>query len=151
MCIPFVPQRFQAEAWRVIRFLVIGGSSVLLAAFLYYLLSRWIWVSGNRTFENFVSIVIASIFNFLAHRRWTFGVQERHIGQWTRYILVAVSALLIQSFLFWVGERLLHIYDFIVFFAVTALISCYTYFMHKVFTFRVKGAPASEEPPVAVV
>lgn len=136
---------------RIFRFLVIGGSSVALAAVIYYFLSRVIWISGNHTFENFLSIVLASIYNFLAHRRWTFGVRERHIRQWTRYVVVVISALSIQSLLFWLGERVLHIYDFIVFFAVTALISVYTYFMHKIFTFRAPGAPKSSEPPVSVI
>ncbi len=137
--IPYLPERFarhREEGEQVVRFLFIGGVSFLFNYTVYYLLSRILWPSGNRTLENFFAVAITSILNYLAHRHWTFRSQGRHRSQAIRYIVVALSAILIQSGLFWVGYHLLHGNDLIVILVVAVIIPFYTYLTHKLFTFR---------------
>lgn len=135
----FLPTRFQRmqdEIERLIRFIIIGGLSFLMYFGLYALISRWLWITGNRSLQNFLAVCITSIFNYLAHRAWTFRSQGNHLDQMWRYLMVAVSATLLQSGLFWLGHVYLGWYDFIVVVVVAVLVPFYTYLLHRVFTFR---------------
>ncbi|MBP6945065.1 GtrA family protein [Patescibacteria group bacterium] len=137
--LPYLPERFthhRNEGEQVVRFLFIGGVSFLFNYSVYYLISRILWPAGDRTLENFIAVAITSTLNYLAHRRWTFRSQGRHRSQAIRYVGVALSAIAIQSFLFWVGYHLLHAHDLIVIFVVAVIIPFYTYLTHKFFTFR---------------
>jgi putative flippase GtrA len=131
-----LPHREEGE--RITRFILIGGVSFLLNYAVYCLFSRVLWPMGNRTIENFFAVVITSVLNYLAHRRWTFRSQGAHRTQAVRYIGVAFSAIALQSLLFWIGYRLLHAHDLIVIFVVAFIIPFYTYLAHKLFTFKVR-------------
>lgn len=125
------------EEWRkLVKFLIIGGLSFLLYAGIYAAISRWLWPAGNRTVENFLSICLASVFNFVAHRSWTFRSKGSHGKQIPRYLIVMATAMGLQTFLFWVGHAVLHYYDFIVIVVVGGLVPLYTYGMHRWFVFR---------------
>lgn len=134
---PVSLRRHREEVERIFRFVFIGGLSFVFNAGLYALISRVLWPAGNRTLENFLATALTSILNYLAHRAWTFRSQGAHSKQVVRYTVVAISAIILQSFLFWVGYRLLHLHDFVVIFVVAMLIPFYTYLAHKLFTFRV--------------
>ncbi len=137
----FTRAQIWSEFWRLVRFGIIGFSAFLINTGLYAFLSRFLWTSGNRTLENFIATVFASIFGFLAHRAWTFRAKGNHIQHAMRFLFVAVTAVLLQNFLFWFGLTVLHIYDFLVIFCVSALNPFYTYFMHRFFTFRESKKP----------
>jgi putative flippase GtrA len=128
--------RHREEGERIARFVLIGGLSFAFNYIVYILLSRVLWPNGDRTLENFLAVVITSVLNYLAHRRWTFRSKGAHTTQITRYIFVAVSAILLQSCLFWIGYHLFHAPDLLVIFVVGIMIPFYTYLAHKLFTFR---------------
>jgi putative flippase GtrA len=132
----------RTEAGQIFRFIIIGGLSFLIYAAMYALLSRVVWTAGNRTVESFISTVVSALFNYVTHRSWTFRSRGSHGRQVWRYVLTVGSASLIQTGLFWLGHEIFHIYDFILIFTISALMPCYTYVMHKLFTFR-PGKPAS--------
>lgn len=142
---PYIPPRLarhREELERVVRFILIGGLSFAFNYGLYLLLSRVLWSQGNRTLENFLAVAITSILNYLAHRHWTFRSQGAHTTQVARYIAVAISAILLQSALFWIGYRVLHADDRVVIFVVAIMIPFYTYFAHKLFTFHQPPNPS---------
>lgn len=124
------------EVERLVRFFIIGGLSFLLNAGLYTFISRVLWTNGNRSLENFLATSVTSVLNYLAHRGWTFQSQGAHVRQATRYVIVALSAIGLQSGLFWIGYHLLGWHDLLVIFIVAVLIPFYTYLVHKFFTFR---------------
>ena len=129
--------RIISHEWRrVLMFVLIGGISFGIWTCVYYLLSRHLWITGNHTFENFISVCISAVFNFFAHRHWTFQARNKHIGQLSRYLLVLITATALQSFLFWLGHEFFHWYDFAVVIVVTGLIALYTYTLHRFFTFH---------------
>lgn len=130
--------KYKAEFWTLFRFVLVGGSSFLLYAALYYSFSRLLFPQANHTVENFAANVLATIFNFLAHRGWTFKAEHRSWTQMVRFLIVVLTAMPLQSFIFWIGYRLFHIHDLIMIVVATALIPLYTYCMHRTFTFRKK-------------
>lgn len=142
-----IPSHWWHELRRIIRFGIIGFLSFLLFTGGYALLSRVLWVSGNRSLENFLAICVASIFNFLAHRRWTFGSEASSVPQLIRYVFVAASATALQSVLFWIGYYLLHLHDFVVIIAAAFLVPFYTYLLHRFFTFH--QSHDKNTPPLA--
>ncbi len=124
------------EAKKMMRFGVIGGTSFLIYAGCYTLLSRVLWTAGSHTLENLIAVIIASVFNFLAHRDWTFAVTHRHPRHLFRYTLVVLTSMGLQTFLFWFGHEYLGWYDAIVAILVAGFMAVYTYLGHRLYTFR---------------
>ena len=143
-----LPQRVHAELPRMIRFLAVGALTALLSFGLYALLSRIVFPNGNRTAEQTVATVVASVFNYLAHRRITYRSKGSHRVQTFRYLLVWTSAVLLQAALLWIGHEALEIHDFVVLFIITGMIACYTYLIHRLYTFRVIIHPNHDATPV---
>lgn len=131
------------ECLRILRFLIVGGSSFLVNALLYALFSRILLASFRAEFSNILAVVVASLYNYALHRVWTFQSRGSHRKQGFTYIAVAVSAMALQAALFWLGYRILQIHDFIVVVVVNLLIPLYTYPLHKRLTFRHDGAHAT--------
>ena len=137
--------RWVKEEWRkLVRFGLIGGLSFLLNAALYGFFSRFLWPSGSRQWENFLAGLLAAIFNFFAHRGYTFRSTGRMREEGVRYLVVMVSAMSLQNALFWFGHGVLKWYDAYVFVGVGAFIPLFTYALHRVYTFR-RHSPAGEE------
>lgn len=146
--IPLLPpswRRHREEFERIARFIIIGGLSFIFNYVLYIAISRWIWTKGDRTLENFITTSITCIANYLAHRAWTFRSEGSHGTQAVRYVIVAVSAIALQSFLFWIGYHVLGGHDLVVIFVVAILIPFYTYLAHKLFTFRATHVISSKK------
>ncbi|MDO8583635.1 MAG: GtrA family protein [bacterium] len=133
---PITRQQLVAEGWRLVRFFIIGFSAFLINTGLYALLSRWLWVSGNRTLENFLASVCAAVFGFLAHRAFTFRAKGSVARHAFRFVVVAVMSVILANILFWIGESVLHIFDFLVILIVSVLNPFFTYFMHRAYTFK---------------
>lgn len=131
-----IPPRLRTELPRIIRFLIVGVMTVIIAFALYALLSRRLFPNGNRTLEQAAATIVSSIFNYLAHRRITYRSRGSHRTQTFRYLMVWISANLLQAFLFWLGHEAWRFYDYAVLFVVTGLIACYTYVIHRMYTFR---------------
>ena len=137
------------EIRKLVRFVVVGVTSLALYSGLYALLSRVIWVAGNRTFENFLATALSAVFNFIANRSWTFcsarELEGTHLRHLRRYIAVLVAAALLQSFLFYLGHEVLRLYDFLVIYPVAFFMAFLTYLSHRFYTFhapKTEGSPA---------
>lgn len=136
------------ELERITRFIIIGGASFVFNYLLYAVISRLLWPQGNRTLENFIATSITCVLNYLGHRAWTFRSQGAHSVEATRYIMVAMSGIALQSFLFWIGYRWLGLHDLLVLFFVAIIIPFYTYLAHKFFTFRAAHAACSAKTDI---
>ncbi len=131
-----VRQKMGDEWAKLGRFLLIGGTSFAINAVTYAGITRLLWKGGNHTLANAISVTIASIFNFFAHRSYTFRSNGRKRDQLPRYLFVMVTAMGLQTFLFWLGHAIFKVHDFLVIFVVGACIPLYTYGLHRWFTFR---------------
>jgi putative flippase GtrA len=128
---------FAKREWRVVtKFLIVGGVSFVAYLLPYTLLSRVFFPEGNRVFMNLIATCISVIFNYLAQSTWTYRVQGHSIGQLGRYGFVLASVTALQSLLFWVGTVELGVYDYAVIVVVAGICACYTFLMHRYFTFR---------------
>lgn len=126
------------KEWKgVIKFLIVGGLSFFIYAGIYALLTRVVFPDANRTLMNLLSTCSSAGFNFFAHRGWTYrATQGRHIDQVWRYVVVVVSATLLQTVLFWLAVEKIGIYDGFAIVPIAGICACYTYFTHRLFTFR---------------
>lgn len=123
------------EILRIVRFIFVGGASFLLSTGIYASLSRWLWVGGNHSVENVIAITITALFNYSAHRTWTFRSSGKHRDHLWRYLFVMISAMAIQAGLFWLGHDVLGVYDFALIIILAGVVPIYTYVMHRWFTF----------------
>jgi putative flippase GtrA len=125
----------RAEAGTFARFLIVGGLSTLINLGLYALISRWIYPDGNKVMESTVAFLLSVLFNFLAHRMWTY--KSRHLDTWQvmRYALVVGVAAGLQAVLFWIMHERLGWYDFLAVLLATGCTSVCTFFAHKFYTF----------------
>lgn len=128
--------KVQAEGKKLIKFVLVGGTSFLIYFFAYLALSRFLFPESNKTLLNFISICVSTIFNFVAHRSWTYEVKERSMKQLIRYLLVVGSVAMLQAFLFWIGYEVLKVYDLLVTFFTAGICAMYSFVAHRLFTFR---------------
>jgi putative flippase GtrA len=130
------------EGKGIIKFLIVGGLSFLIYAGMYALLTRIVFPEANRTLMSFLSVCSSAGFNFFAHRGWTYqATQARHVDQVWKYLAVVISATMLQTFLFWLAVDFVGIFDGYVLVPVAGICAVYTYFTHRLFTFR--------KPPLA--
>lgn len=138
------PHRLVREGKTLAKFLIVGGASFLIYFAAYYVFTRYLFPNTNKTLLNLTSICVSMVFNFLAHRAWTYSAKEKSVKQVARYLFVVVSAAALQSFLFWLGYEQLHIYDLIVTILVGGICAMYSFFAHRLFTFREKHPPVAD-------
>jgi putative flippase GtrA len=124
------------EGKTFVRFALVGGSSFLVKAAAYTLLSRVIWNAGPRWVENILALGVAMVYNYTLHRLWTFKFQKPHPGSAPRYVIVVAIASLLDAVLFYVGHDMLKVYDLIVLAVDAALIAGFTFSAHRLFTFH---------------
>lgn len=139
---------WEQEGRRIGRFLIAGTLSYGLYFGFYVLLSRWLWVTGPRPLANTAAIIFSTFFNYYLHRFWTFRARRESWLQLVRYLVTVTTATLLQVLLFWFGHAVLRIYDLFLTVLVTGLIACYTYSLHRAFTFKDKQAARTHEPVV---
>lgn len=124
------------EFWRMFKYGIVGVISLGIHVGSYALLSRVFWVEGNRTFEFFIAVSFAAIFNFTFHRLWTFKAREFSSKMVIRYLFVVISGTALNSGLFYVGHEVIGIYDFYVLFGTVFVVALYQYIAHRQFTFH---------------
>jgi len=124
------------EAGTFARFLLVGGLSFGINIGAYALLSRWLFPQGNRVLENAFAILLSILFNFAAHRAWTYRATDKNVGQMWRYSIVVVLAAGLQSVIFWFGHEWLKFNDYLVIIAATGISAICTFFAHRFFTFK---------------
>lgn len=127
------------EARTIARFLLVGGASFLVYLSVYTLQSRVLFPGATeqaRVIMNLVATCFSVLFNYLAHRFWTYGAKEASIHQVAWYAFVVVTVTFLQTSLFWFGHVILGVYDYVVIVIVGGLCAGYTFTMHKYFTFR---------------
>jgi putative flippase GtrA len=123
--------------WKtVIRFGLVGGSSFLVKAGMYALLSRVIWNDGPRSIQNIIALGIAMVYNYTLHRFWTFTTHQPMNGSAQRYVMVVVTAAVLDAAFFYVGHDILHIYDFLVLVLGALTGALFTFSAHRLFTFH---------------
>jgi putative flippase GtrA len=124
------------EFWRMFKYGIVGVISLGIHVGSYALLSRVFWVEGNRTFEFFIAVSFASVFNFTFHKLWTFDAKGFDSGMIARYLFVVISGTAINSGLFYLGHEVFGIYDFYVLFGTVVVVALYQYISHRQFTFH---------------
>ena len=129
------------EAGTFTRFLIVGGLSTLINLGLYALFSRVIFPEGNKVLESTTAFLLSVLFNFAAHRAWTYRSRHIDVVQLIRYALVVGAASLLQTALFWLGHERLGLYDFAVIVVATGFTAVFTFFAHKFYTFRQPTTP----------
>lgn len=123
--------------WRsMMKFVIVGSTSVALKAGIYALLSRALWTSGPHWIENIAALTISTIYNYTFHRFWTFSHLKPAAGSSRRYLIVLAFGFALDATLFTVGTEVLKIYDFLVILVVSMIIPCFTFVVHRVFTFH---------------
>jgi len=123
------------ERKRLMVFFVVGATANALVIGMYALLSRVIWVSGPKTFEYAVCVILGTIANFEANRHFTFAAARSYSAA-IRFTGVAVVAIALSSLLFWLGHDVMHIHDIVVAVANVFIIAVFTFTSHRLFTFH---------------
>ena len=133
------------KEWKgVMKFFIVGGVSFLIYSVAYLLLTRWLLPDYNQTLMNVLSICLSGLFNFAAHRGWTY--RATHASSRTqigRYLAVVISAAILQSFFFWLSVERIGILDIYVLIPIAGVCAIDTYFAHRLFTFRNGRTPVS--------
>ena len=128
----------RAEFPRFVRFGFVGVALLLATIGLYALISRVLWPNGPKTVEYAIVVVITTWMNYEINGRFTFRFTKRSIQSMARFAAVAVTAVGLNSLVFWIGHDLLHVLDFWVIIGSTFIVALFTFTAHRFFTFREK-------------
>lgn len=130
------------EKRQIITFLFVGGVSFGIYIGTYAIFSRVLFVSVSRAWLNIAAVLCSVVFNFLAHRNWTYRAKAVAGGAFAsqafRYGLVVGSSAALNALLFWAGHSLLGFYDIFVAILAAGICAVYTYVAHRLFTFNLK-------------
>jgi putative flippase GtrA len=125
------------KEWRsLIKFGIVGGTSVAMKMGLYALLSRLLWIGGPKWVQNIAALTVSTVYNYTLHRYWTFNHLKPAEGSTKRYLMVLAFGYVMDASLFFLGNEILKIYDFAVILGVSMIIPCFTFVIHRVFTFH---------------
>lgn len=138
MQIIFFGERLKKELWGLFKYGLVGGSSFLLHACIYGLLSRVVWADGHRTVEYVIALFFASLYNFTLHRIWTFSMNGYSHFMALRYATTILISMGIQSLLFYIGYERLGFYDYAVLIVAAGVAAVTQYLAHRFFTFNKK-------------
>lgn len=131
-------QHVKHEAKTLIKFLVAGGASFLMYLGPYAFFTRVLFPEGNLVVLNLAATCISVIFNYFVQSVWTYRAPHHTPAQMMRYGFVVVSVTALQSLLFWTAVFKIGIHDIVASFFVAGICACYTFLMHRFFTFRPK-------------
>ncbi len=136
------------EVRRLFRFVFVGASSFLIHFGIYYLISRYLWATGNRLFIQIISVGFTILYNFLAHRRWTYQSNGRLRSELLRFTFVVLAASGIQTGVFWIAIHLLGFYDLWSLVLASGISAVFTFITHRLFTFRHPSETILDVPDV---
>lgn len=124
------------EAWNLFKYGVVGGTSFLLNAGAYWVLTRLISPTGPKTMLYVAAVVIAAIYNFVMHARWTFSRDTLTVRMLARYIFAVMLGTALSGTLFFLGHEVLRIHDLLVVVATGAIVAVFSYLVHRWYTFH---------------
>ncbi|MFA5129345.1 MAG: GtrA family protein [Patescibacteria group bacterium] len=142
---------YQKEFWGLFRYGVVGVVCLIIHTTLYVWMSRYIWISGSRTVQYTIALLVSAAFNFSLHRLWTFQVKSKSFAMVVRYSTVVGSSMLFQSVAFYFINVVLHMHDSVAFLVAVISSIVYQYFGHRFVTYNEryeKKAAVVPEPPV---
>ncbi len=120
--------------WRFAKFLIIGGSALILDITIYYFLTREFEVPY--LFSRVLSLGVAIFWNFYLNRVWTFMAQEGSVfSQFGRFVTVIGTTSLLNLALMHVGVSWFGFYDIAVIIFVSILLTLVNFFAHSVWSY----------------
>ena len=128
---------------KLIRFVLVGGSSGVLALFL-----TWVFVSGlglQITLGSTTALTLTAIYNYCLHYFWTFTSDAPHGWVLVRYLLMCLGALVVNALVMHWGVNFLPIHYLFVQVLATAAVIMWTFCMSSFWVFRSTGAAHAAE------
>jgi putative flippase GtrA len=124
------------ESLHLLMYGFVGGSSFIINAGVYWVLSRVVWSTAPHWIVNIPALCIAAIYNFTLHRTLSFRMDAFSRNMVGRYLFVVIVSMAVNSTLFYIGNEVLKLYDLIVLVFAGGTVAVGTYFLHRLFTFH---------------
>lgn len=96
------------DAPRLIRFVLVGGSSTVLAISL-----TWLFVDGLHlyvTLGSTIALTLTALFNYSLHYYWTFTSDAPHGWVLIKYLLMCLGALVVNALVMHFGVMLFSVH-----------------------------------------
>ena len=119
---------------RVIKFLSVG---VIATAIQYALLILQVEIfSFSSVIASCVAYSLSSVINYLLHYYFTFGSTAKHLQSSTKFVLVALIGLLVNTFLMYALIKVVGIHYLFAQIISTLIVLVWNYLAHKHWTYR---------------
>lgn len=120
---------------RLIKFVITGGSALLLDLGVYYLLTRY--ANLPYLLSRTISLGLAFGWNFSLNRYWTFQAQGGRVSQQAiRFVIVMTATSLLSLALMRLGVSVLRLNDILVLLTVSVLITAINFTAHQFWSYR---------------
>lgn len=129
--------RLTETHWRLVRFIVSGGTAALVLFVFSWLFLHLHW----RPFvANLAAYAIAFVYGYSVQRAWTFKASHSHGHALPRYFIVQVCCALMTALVGEVGVTLLHLAPVATSAISTLLSAAVSYFATSLWVFPMKDA-----------
>ena len=122
-----------SDVGRFTRFVLVGGSSALLALFL-----TWLFVDGLQLqviLGSSIAVSLAGLYNYFMHYYWTFSSDTPHGWILIKYFLMCLGALVVNGLIMHVGVKILPVHYLIVQFVAGAAIVAWSFSVSSLWVF----------------
>ena len=113
----------------------IGGSCLVADVLLYGILTRFFGL--HYLFANSLSFLVIAWINFLANRRFTFGVKGRAMAhQFAKFFLIAIVGVSINTLCLGILVHQFYVHDLVAKCAAAGVVFFWNFGMNRFWTFR---------------
>lgn len=124
------------EVLKLVRFVIVGGTTFVFQSFLYFVFSRWLFLDMPNIASYMLAIGFAAVQNYVMHRAWTFGDQKTAQGSAFRFLTVLSLGIGLNIVIFWICYGLLGIHDLVSAFIAGIIVPLFTFLTHRFWTFH---------------
>jgi putative flippase GtrA len=122
------------DSSRLLRFVLVGGSSALLYFGLLFVLVEGLAVQV--VLASTIVCVAAMCYNYLMHYHWTFASDAPHGMVLVRYLLMSAGGILLNGLIMHFGVMLSAVHYMVVQFVAAAALVCWNFCVSYFWVFR---------------
>lgn len=118
----------------VLRFLLIGGTTGLIYFGLTFLLVESLAL--NPTLSSTIAYIIAVYYNYFLHYHWTFATNAGYRQTLVKYVLTALSGIVLNALIMHFGGELLNVHYMVVQILAIGVVVCWSLCISALWVFK---------------
>ena len=118
---------------QLLKFGVVGGIAFIMDYSVLFICTEFLGI--YYLVSSLISLLISTIFNYIASIRWVFDVNQEKSKQknFVLFLVFSVIGLGLNQIIMWFGVDILHVYYMLVKIGATAIVMVFNFITRKIF------------------